>query len=298
MAWVKSGVVKFCRLLADLFWKVSIGLNGMLAKVSHGFGMPFEDAFWDSLTQRTRMVTHNSQTHGRVMFRISQVNTITNWRAATLSTKEPETLQWIDDFEPNWHFIDVGANVGIYSLYYLSVRNGEALCVEPSVNNLQQLAINLKLNNFQSRSVIVPNPLVAIETNSVQMDTNSVQPGAAESSAGGLISSAALSYRISALTLDALTQDLPGPFALKIDVDGLETQILQGASRLLASQKCRTVLVENDRENSQRKLKIESLLRQAGMRLDREAYSELMTSNSTSDETVNQIWTRDLAGED
>lgn len=296
MAWFKSAVVRIARLMATLFWKVSIQLDRAFANASHGFGMPFEDAFWETLTQRSRTIFHKSNAHGKIAFRVSQVNTITNWRAATFSDKEPETLQWIDGFRPDWHFIDVGANVGIYSLYFLAVHKGEALCVEPSMNNLQQLSINLNLNGFQHRSLIVPNPLSSSENNSVQLDSKTGQPGAAESSGGGLISSAALSYRVPALTLDALTEHLSGPFALKIDVDGLEPEILQGAPRFLASEKCVTVLIENDRDTSKRKLQIESLLRQAGMVLNQETYSELMNTDASSDRTVNQIWIRDPVG--
>lgn len=39
------------------------------------------------------------------------------WRVETLYTKEPDTIAWIERFEPNSVFWDVGANIGIYSLY-------------------------------------------------------------------------------------------------------------------------------------------------------------------------------------
>ena len=38
-------------------------------------------------------------------------------RARTLLTKEPETILWIDDFNKDDVFWDVGANIGPYSLY-------------------------------------------------------------------------------------------------------------------------------------------------------------------------------------
>lgn len=298
MAWFKAALVRIARLVSTFFWKLSIRLGGKIAVLSHGFGMPFEDAFWETLSSRTRTIAHQSKLHGKVTFRTTQINTITNWRAATFSNKEPETLEWIDGFDPDWQFIDVGANVGIYSLYYLAVHKGEVLCVEPSMNNLQQLVINVNVNGFQDRCVIVPNPLGFSDNSFLQLDTKTIQPGSAESSAGGLIDEANLSYRIPSLSLDSLTDNLEGPFALKIDVDGLEAEILQGATRFLASKKCRTLLVENDRDNSKRKQQIEKSLRVAGMILSSESYSELMNSGRTSDQTVNQIWTRDPAVKD
>ena len=43
-------------------------------------------------------------------------NHITQYRADTFSSKEPKTLKWIEQFEDNKCFWDVGANVGLYSL--------------------------------------------------------------------------------------------------------------------------------------------------------------------------------------
>ena len=46
-------------------------------------------------------------------------NQLLNWRVDTFFTKEPETLEWIDNFEKkeNLTFWDIGANIGLYSIY-------------------------------------------------------------------------------------------------------------------------------------------------------------------------------------
>ena len=46
-------------------------------------------------------------------------NELSKWRVETLYTKEPETLEWIDEFEQNKEIIfwDIGANIGLYSIY-------------------------------------------------------------------------------------------------------------------------------------------------------------------------------------
>ena len=38
-------------------------------------------------------------------------------RAATMLTKQPATIEWIDRFQPGSVFWDIGANVGVYTLY-------------------------------------------------------------------------------------------------------------------------------------------------------------------------------------
>ena len=291
MELAKAAIVRGFRLLSSIFWHLSLAINGAVARVSEGFGMPFEDMFWQSLTKRKRRVVHKSNIHGDVSLDISQVNTITNWRAATFSSKEPETLEWIDSFESHWSFIDVGANVGLYSIYYLSVHKGEAFCVEPSVNNLQQLALNLRLNDMGDRATILAMALGA-EPSFVNLKAATIQPGSAETSAGYLNQEVEIRYRTTSRTLDDITGALTSDFALKIDVDGLEAEILRGAKKFLRSQACKTVLIENDLALSSRRKEIEKLLASAGLVLAQESSSELMSQLEESQKTVNQVWTR------
>ena len=46
-------------------------------------------------------------------------NQLTQYRVDSFFTKEPETLEWIDNFMDNKNIIfwDIGANVGLYSIY-------------------------------------------------------------------------------------------------------------------------------------------------------------------------------------
>ena len=66
-------------------------------------------------------------------------NEIIDWRVHTLLTKEPETLEWIDQFKGDEIvFWDIGANIGLYSIYAaLKHKNIKIISFEPSVNNLE-----------------------------------------------------------------------------------------------------------------------------------------------------------------
>ena len=77
-------------------------------------------------------------------------NEITDWRINTFFTKEPETLEWIDSFKgEKIVFWDIGANIGLYSLYAaIKHPNIEIVSFEPSVNNLRILSRNIYKNNF------------------------------------------------------------------------------------------------------------------------------------------------------
>lgn len=67
------------------------------------------------------------------------------WRARTLLTKEPETIRWIDGFSPGDTFWDIGANVGVYSLY-AAKRGARVLSFEPSPGNYYLLSRNIEIN--------------------------------------------------------------------------------------------------------------------------------------------------------
>ena len=60
-------------------------------------------------------------------------NTVTEWRVDTLLSKEPETIKWIDEFDGEKKiFWDIGANVGIYSIYaVVKHQNIEVVSFEP-----------------------------------------------------------------------------------------------------------------------------------------------------------------------
>ena len=49
-------------------------------------------------------------------------NRLSYYRIETFSTKEPETLNWIDKFEKKTTFWDIGANIGLYSCYAAKSR--------------------------------------------------------------------------------------------------------------------------------------------------------------------------------
>ena len=82
-------------------------------------------------------------------------NELCKWRVKTFSSKEPETLAWIDSFKSESIFWDIGANVGLYSVY-AAKKGHEVYSFDPSVFNLEVLARNSNLNNLNDHIHIVP----------------------------------------------------------------------------------------------------------------------------------------------
>ena len=59
-----------------------------------------------------------------IPFKFNQSSGLSQWRAETFWEKEPETILWTESFRSLTHrnldFIDIGANLGIYSLFALT----------------------------------------------------------------------------------------------------------------------------------------------------------------------------------
>ena len=73
------------------------------------------------------------------------------FRVQTLFSKEPDTIQWISTFEDGGTFIDVGANVGMYTIWVAMQRAMRVLAFEPEAQNYALLNRNILLNNLGSR---------------------------------------------------------------------------------------------------------------------------------------------------
>ena len=67
---------------------------------------------------------------GRPILFLAQEGSTSAFRFNTLLDKEPETIEWIDSFKPGETLWDIGANVGIYSIY-AGLRGLNVLSFEP-----------------------------------------------------------------------------------------------------------------------------------------------------------------------
>ena len=84
---------------------------------------------------------------GKLIFKIYDYGKITRMRAATFFQKEPETIRWIKTFNKNDRLIDIGANIGIYSLYS-ATKGIDVVSIEPDSLNYALLNLNIKLNDL------------------------------------------------------------------------------------------------------------------------------------------------------
>jgi FkbM family methyltransferase len=198
-------------------------------------------------------------------------NWLTEYRARTLLTKEPETIAWIDQIPEGSTIYDIGANIGIYSIYGAFKKNLKVVSVEPSPFNLELLFRNIQTNQLQSKITIVP--IALSNEDSVQnlyMQQGDNIWGGAHNSSGSNISqdgSWMKNFIVSsqfAMKMDSLILDcnLPAPNFLKIDVDGLEILVLKGALTTLRG--ISEILIEVDQKNLENNRKVANLLKNTG----------------------------------
>ena len=128
------------------------------------------------LTETTTVVHESSDKSQRVTLVLYTPNAVCRWRAESFSTKEPETLEWIEEYGGQGAFFDVGANIGLYSLYYAKLYSDHVSSFEPSVFNLGLLAKNIYIHSMSERINVIPIPLSS-EDQILEFQMSGVQGG-------------------------------------------------------------------------------------------------------------------------
>lgn len=182
-------------------------------------------------------------------------NQLINWRIETLYTKEPETIEWINSFskKKNIIFWDIGANIGLYSIYN-SIKNKGSLTIafEPSSSNLKILSRNISLNNLNHKIKIFSLPLTDRKSGFMTMKETLFQEGGSMNTFGekfnyeGKKLNSQMNYDLFGVSIKYLLDNklLEIPDYIKIDVDGIEHLILSGAGKYLRNKKIKSLSVE------------------------------------------------------
>ena len=202
------------------------------------------------------------------------------WRARTFFTKEPETIEWIDSFQPDDSFLDVGANVGLYSLY--AGLKGHTVCaIEPLSDNFFILQRNIKINQLKNVQAFC---LCLYDQN--KLDTLKIRYdgfGQAQNSFDENIGAFDEIYDfihqqgVAGVTLDYLTEQTFIPNHIKIDVDGHELKVLEGGTKTLQNKKVKSILIEMNEEGRNHQ-QICNFISQHGFSVFAKSHSEMMNN--------------------
>jgi FkbM family methyltransferase len=226
------------------------------------------------------VIEHTATKRGRIAFYC--LGEVALWRARTLLTKEPETIEWIDSFRDGDVFWDIGANVGVYTLYAAITGKLDVLAFEPSASNYLLLNRNLEINRLSER-VRAYCVAFAGETRIDALNMQSTQFGGAMSSFAEQRDYAGErfvpSFRQGAVgyTVDAFiaTFNPPFPNHLKIDVDGIEDRIVAGANKTLADPRLRSLSIELEADREEYTKDVLARLAAAGLKLVSRRHAEM-----------------------
>tara|TARA_Y100000589_G_C27135443_1_gene622332 strand:- start:181 stop:1023 length:843 start_codon:yes stop_codon:yes gene_type:complete len=166
---------------------------------------------------------------------------ITFNRVVSIFAKEEGTINWIkNNLDNNDVFYDIGANIGIYSLFGLSISDStEVYSFEPHAVNAGLLIENILRNNVANRAKVITAALN--DENSFEFfDYKLIEPGSSfsqfrkkgESQLGDEYLFSEIKY---GCTIDYLIDKgiIKEPSLIKIDVDGNELKVLEGMKNLL-----------------------------------------------------------------
>lgn len=230
-------------------------------------------------------------------------NKISNWRVKTLFDQEPETLEWIDTFQNDKKIIfwDIGANIGIYSIYAATKhKNIDVVSFEPSTNNLRILSRNISINNLENTIKINQFPLSDKENCYELMNDSEFIEGYSMSSYSykqdfeGNSIKAKNKYRIFGTTVSNLIEEgtLEVPNYIKIDVDGIEHKILSGSKQVLNNQNLKGMLIEINENYEEQYNSIINIMQKFKFKVKFKKQSQFSTSEKFK-KTYNYIFERE-----
>jgi FkbM family methyltransferase len=178
-------------------------------------------------------------------------NDMVKWRAQSVYTKEPDTVAWIRQFKAGEVLVDIGANVGMYTIMAAKGRGVQVFAFEPESQNYALLNRNIVYNRLADLCIAYPLALSNVSRVD-KLYLSSFSLGGSCHTFG-----ASLDFHLQerkqsfvqgcmSVPLDILVGDgvIPQPDHIKIDVDGLEHLVMEGASNVLRHPKLKSVLVE------------------------------------------------------
>lgn len=178
-------------------------------------------------------------------------------------------------------FVDVGSNLGSYSLLASGVVNAKSIAFEPVPSTFQRLVENVEVNKLQNiiyaKMIALTSPKKLSEQKnlffSIDKDTEN---SFVDKSYAGLKISTPVS------TLDIECKNL-FPVIIKIDVEGHELPILQGGLNILKSEKLLALIIENQ------SYEVQSLMKNLNFTA-MEYHGLTKTVSPFNKPGINQIW--------
>ena len=208
-------------------------------------------------------------------------------RVKKIFRKEPITITWMDNMKQGDIVIDIGANVGMYSLMSAVSRSARVYAFEPEASNYNILCQNIRLNNVGDRVTAYCAGNLDYDGFSVLniAHDRDVGPGGSchtvEEEKNFDLTSMRVAFKqgINTVMLDTFCKQMNIiPDHIKMDVDGLEHRVIDGGVDSI--RKAKTVIIElntNLQEHNNAISKMKSL----GFKLDETQVKQALRKGGT-----------------
>lgn len=133
-------------------------------------------------------------------------------------------------------FIDIGANIGAYTILASAEIKSKSISIEPIPNTFKTFAKNILINQLQDKVTALNIGLGSSEgvlkfTKSLDTVNHVATEGEKDT------------VDIKVHTLDSIVSE-QHPSLIKIDVEGFETEVLNGAENTLANKDLKAIIIE------------------------------------------------------
>jgi FkbM family methyltransferase len=212
--------------------------------------------------------------HDGVTMVFSTPSSLTRWRAESIYSKEPWTLEWIASFKPDDILVDCGANVGMYTIWAAATRAVRVYAFEPESQNYALLNQNIRANGLADRVKAYCSGL-SDRAGVFDLHMADLRVGGSCHALGAALDfqqrplDAQFVQGSIAFTLDELVKNgvVQVPTHIKIDVDGIEPKVVAGANATLANPAVQSVLIETNQNLEDHRVMV-GTLNDMGLRHD------------------------------
>jgi len=190
-------------------------------------------------------------------------------------------------------FVDVGANVGSYTILACAARGAQGIAIEPVLGTFARLKQNLAVNGL-TEQVVALNAGVADAEGELRFTVEQncmnhvvLVPDPSENTT-----------LVRVLPLDALIEPTKPTF-LKVDVEGFEASVVAGAKRTLTNPWVKAVIMELNHSGKRYGFEDDSIVRQLAehgfQSYSYDPFARQLTSMSgKSNSASNTLFVRDL----
>lgn len=144
-------------------------------------------------------------------------------------------------------FVDIGANLGAYSVLASSVKKASSIAFEPIPKAAARFRDQIRLNAIESKVSLIEKGVAAkagMLHFTTEFDSCNRVCSAAEVERSQVFQVVSIDGEFSRDEYLHKTVDESAAIVIKIDVEGFEREVLRGAVNLLGNKKCVAIIIE------------------------------------------------------